>query len=541
VYTQFFGLTEKPFSITPDPRYLYMSRRHADALAHLIYGISQSGGFIQLTGEVGTGKTTLVRSLLEQLPEEADVALILNPELTTQEFLTTIAEELNVELPTDGSTKSLVDRLSAHLLDAHARGRRTVLIVDEAQNLATDVLEQVRLLTNLETPKQKLLQIILIGQPELREVLDREDMRQLAQRVTGRYHLEPLSQDDTAKYLGHRMKVAGAPGAIFSKSAIREIFRWSKGVPRIINVIADRSLLAAYTRDTRTVDKSLVKRAASEVYGKRLVPIVERRLVAGIALAGIALLALGTWRSLNSDGSWIQTQFGRTPGFTLDISAIGGSSEVSLSALLADRTLPRGTDAAFETLFGIWGIQYLRGPDTACQQAERQYLRCWFQKGSLNHLKRLNRPAILSLIDERGEQYQVVMTALNAETAEFTISYLHGDIGGTLPVLVWRSPHAVETWYRRRRDPVTRNAGQRRQMAPGEPCFAPGRGASRAELRNLRSSASGTGAKLSARPSPHRRWYCRHADTDRHEYGVGDPRYSVSRRGSVTCLLFWTH
>jgi len=240
VYTQFFGLTEKPFSITPDPRYLYMSRRHADALAHLIYGISQSGGFIQLTGEVGTGKTTLVRSLFEQLPEEADVALILNPELTTQEFLTTIAEELNVELPTDGSTKSLVDRLSAHLLDAHARGRRTVLIVDEAQNLATDVLEQVRLLTNLETPKQKLLQIILIGQPELREVLDREDMRQLAQRVTGRYHLEPLSPDDTAKYLAHRMKVAGAPGAIFSKSAIREIFRWSKGVPRTINVITDR-------------------------------------------------------------------------------------------------------------------------------------------------------------------------------------------------------------------------------------------------------------------------------------------------------------
>jgi general secretion pathway protein A len=165
-----------------------------------------------------------------------------------------------------------------------------------------------------------------------------------------------------------------------------------------------------------------VKRAASEVYGKRLVPGVERRLVAGIALVGIALLALGTWRSLNSDGSWIQTQFGRTPGFTLDISAIGGSSEASLSALLADRTLPRGTDAAFETLFGIWGIQYLRGPDTACQQAERQYLRCWFQKGSLNHLKRLNRPAILSLIDERGEQYQVVMTALNAETAEFTIA-----------------------------------------------------------------------------------------------------------------------
>ncbi len=420
MYTQFFGLTEKPFSITPDPRYLYMSRRHADALAHLIYGISQSGGFIQLTGEVGTGKTTLVRSLFEQLPEEADVALILNPELTTQEFLTAISEELGVDLPADGSIKSLVDHLSAHLLDAHARSRRTVLIVDEAQNLATDVLEQVRLLTNLETPKQKLLQIILIGQPELREVLDREDMRQLAQRITGRYHLEPLGHDDTSKYLEHRMKVAGAPGAIFSSSAVREIFRWSHGVPRIINVIADRALLAAYTQDTRSVDKNLIKRAAAEVYGKRLVPIVERRLAAGIALAGLALLILGTWRSLSSEGSWLQSRFGQVPGFTLAQATIG-NTDLSLAALLDDPTLPRGTDAAFETLFSTWGIPYQRGPDTACQQAEQQLLRCWFQKGSLNHLKRLNRPAILGLIDDRGDQFQAVLTGLGAETAEFTI------------------------------------------------------------------------------------------------------------------------
>jgi general secretion pathway protein A len=421
VYTQFFGLTEKPFSITPDPRYLYLSRRHADALAHLIYGISQSGGFIQLTGEVGTGKTTLVRSLFEQLPEEADVALILNPELTTQEFLTAIAEELGATLPADGSIKSLVDQLSGHLLDAHARGRRTVLIVDEAQNLATDVLEQVRLLTNLETPKQKLLQIILIGQPELREVLDREDMRQLAQRVTGRYHLEPLSQEETAIYLEHRMKVAGAPGAIFGKSAVREIFRWSKGVPRIINVIADRALLAAYVQDTRDVDRALVKRAATEVYGKRLAPSFERRLVAGIALAGLALLAVGTWRSLNTEGGWLESRFRQSPGFALALPA-GRSEDANLAALLEDRSLPRGTDAAFETLFGIWGIRYARSGDTACQQANQQGLRCWFQKGSLNHLKRLNRPAILGLIDQQGNHYQVVLTSLEEDNVELTIA-----------------------------------------------------------------------------------------------------------------------
>ncbi len=446
MYTQFFGLTEKPFSITPDPRYLYLSRRHADALAHLIYGISQSGGFIQLTGEVGTGKTTLVRSLFEQLPEEADVALILNPELTTQEFLTAISEELGVKLPKKGSVKSLVDPLSAYLLDAHARGRRTVLIVDEAQNLATDVLEQVRLLTNLETPKQKLLQIILIGQPELREVLDRDDMRQLAQRVTGRYHLEPLSQEDAAKYLEHRMKVAGAPGPIFSTSAVREIFRWSKGVPRIINVIADRTLLAAYTQGTRSVDKTLVRKAAAEVYGKPLVPRLDRRLVAGIALAGLAVLTFGIWRSLGPDVTWRQAQLTRPPAFTLARATIDSSPEVSLAALLEDRTVPKGTDAAFETLLSVWGARYLRGFDTACQQAEQQDLRCWFQNGSLDELKRLNRPAILSLMDQQGAQYQVVLTALGAETADLTITgrvytveldelsqYWHGD-----HLMLWR-------------------------------------------------------------------------------------------------------
>jgi len=423
VYTQFFGLTEKPFSITPDPRYLYLSRRHADALAHLIYGISQSGGFIQLTGEVGTGKTTLVRSLFEQLPEEADVALILNPELTTLEFLTAISNELGVTIPTDGgSIKSLVDPLSAYLLDAHARGRRTVLIVDEAQNLATDVLEQVRMLTNLETPKQKLLQIILIGQPELREVLDRKDMRQLAQRITGRYHLEPLSRDETAKYLEHRMKVAGAPGAIFSPSAVREIFRWSKGVPRIINVIADRTLLAAYTQGTRNIDKTLVRKAATEVYGKPRVPSINQRLAAGVALGVLALLTLGTWRSFDPDGTWIPDRIGQPPGFTLAQATIGSPSEVSLAALLADQTMPKGTDAAFETLLNIWGAQYLRGPATACQQAEEQDLRCWYQKGSLDYVRRLNRPAILSLSDQQGRQYQVVLSALAAETADLTIA-----------------------------------------------------------------------------------------------------------------------
>ena len=457
MYTQFFGLREKPFSITPDPRYLYMSQRHADALAHLIYGISQSGGFIQLTGEVGTGKTTLVRSLFEQLPEEADVAVILNPELTTQDFLIAISEELGVFPPPDCSTKTLVDGLNAYLLEAHARGRRTVLIVDEAQNLGTDVLEQVRLLTNLETPKQKLLQIILIGQPELRELLSREDMRQLAQRVTGRYHLEPLSQEDAAKYIEHRMKVAGASGEIFLPAAIREIYRWSKGVPRLINVVADRALLAGYTQETRRVDKRLVRRAAAEVYGDRFVPLWQRRLAGVVAVGGIALLGLGLslWLTMDSGAPPSPPPVvGSVPtGVTrlaeaADVVAIqdfGGeqSDRRLLRDLLADPSIPKDTDSAFATLFGLWGADYRPNDETACPQAESQNLRCWFQRGSISHVKRLNRPAILSLVGSAGEQYQIVVGSLDGETASLAMGNQTYDVSLTDLSGYWYGDHLV--------------------------------------------------------------------------------------------------
>src|ERR1044071_3292000 len=225
MYAPFFGLNEKPFSITPDPRYLFLSERHAEALAHLVYGINEAGGFIQLTGEVGTGKTTVVRSLLAQAPKHAEIALILNPRMTPSEFRLAICEELGITVAPESehSLKDLVDLLSYHLLGAHAEGKRIVLVVDEAQNLAPEVLEQVRLLTNLETETQKLLQIILIGQPELREVLDRTGLRQLAQRITGRYHLDPLSGDEASAYVRHRLGGGGgAPGG-FSGGAFRGV------------------------------------------------------------------------------------------------------------------------------------------------------------------------------------------------------------------------------------------------------------------------------------------------------------------------------
>ncbi|HVQ24859.1 MAG TPA: AAA family ATPase, partial [Planctomycetota bacterium] len=304
MYTSFFGLNEKPFAITPDPRYLYLSERHTEALAHLAYGISEAGGFIQLTGEVGTGKTTVLRSLLQQLPPHCDVALILNPRVTPAEFLLAICDELHVGVPPgdDGSVKALVDLLTHFLLDAHGRSRRIVLMVDEAQNLDADVLEQVRLLTNLETATQKLLQIILIGQPELREVLARPELRQLAQRITGRYHLEALRKSETIAYLRHRARVAGATRDLFTGAAQRELHRLSGGVPRIINVIADRALLGAYTLEEPVVNGTLVRRAASEVYGRPVLAPWVRWLAIGGTAAGALLLGLVLWQAWPAGG-----------------------------------------------------------------------------------------------------------------------------------------------------------------------------------------------------------------------------------------------
>ena len=289
MYLSFFGLLEKPFAITPDPRYLYLSARHAEALAHLMYGINEAGGVVQLTGEVGTGKTTIIRSLLAQTPKNAEIALILNPRMTAPEFLLTICEELGIGVPDEatGSRKDLVDILNHYLLRAHANGRRIVLVVDEAQNLAPEVLEQVRLLTNLETNTQKLLQIILIGQPELRDLLARTELRQLAQRVTGRYHLHPLSAAETAAYVRHRLRVSGATSDIFSGMALAELYHLSGGVPRVINVVADRALLGAYTQDRHRVTSGLVRHAASEVFGRRFAPRWLPWLGAAAAALGV--------------------------------------------------------------------------------------------------------------------------------------------------------------------------------------------------------------------------------------------------------------
>jgi len=477
MYLQFFGLAEKPFAITPDPRYLYLSGRHADALAHLVYGINEAGGFIQLTGEVGTGKTTTIRSLLARAPKSAEIALILNPRLSAAEFLRSLCEELGLGADDsgDGDTKNLVDLLNRYLLRAHGLGRRVVLVVDEAQNLTPDVLEQVRLLTNLETETQKLLQIILIGQPELRKLLAREDLRQIAQRITARFHLDPLSREETFAYVRHRLRVAGATTDIFTRAALREIYRISGGIPRVINILCDRALLGAYTQELHQVPSALVRRAGAEVFGHEFLPGWLPAAAAGLAVAVVAGSALVLWRyaparffpalahathapmaanasaanphaaapaaaapaaavtgtpeAVASDSA-AATPTAAAPGVAAPGAAASpAASDHTLEPLLITYRDSTGSDSAFQQLMSLWNARYVPGKVDGCSQALTQGLRCLVQRGSFAQLRLLNRPAILMLSDDNGTAYQVVLRGLHEDSAQLQIGAQSATVG----------------------------------------------------------------------------------------------------------------
>lgn len=498
MYTSHFGLTEAPFSITPDPRYLYMSERHREGLAHLLYGIQQPGGFVQLTGEVGTGKTTLCRCLLEQLPPKVDVALILNPRLTAVEFLATVCDELRITYPPETwSVKELVDALYGSLLDAHAQGRRTVLIIDEAQNLPTDVLEQIRLLTNLETATLKLLQIILIGQPELIRMLEREKLRQLAQRITARYHLLHFSRRDTSAYIRHRLRVAGGSDSLFTPAAIRCVHRLSGGIPRLINVISDRALLGAYAHDQPRVDAATVRRAGREVRGAVGWKKRGGRLDWALGLGALAVAVVGTTILVTPD----RISLPRNSGVPAVLSADARSTPVAsppsesrqppeggpvgpndraptaprLADLLADASVRGDDNAAFASLFSRWGLEYRKTrTGLGCESARSQGVECLFKVGSWNRLRRFDLPALLELVLPGGERHRLALVALGDDSATlalggreytFPLSELERFWDGPF-ILLWKVP-ALESrlispgmqgkdveWLRRKLDEI---------------------------------------------------------------------------------------
>ncbi|SFR46678.1 general secretion pathway protein A [Marinobacter daqiaonensis] len=467
MYYDFFGFREPPFSIAPDPRYLYLSERHKEALAHLMYGVQGQGGFIVITGEVGTGKTTVSRCFIENVPAHVDIALILNPRLSARELLASVCDEFGVAYPDNATIKLLVDRINLHLIDAHARGRHQVLMIDEAQNLSAEVLEQLRLLTNLETSEKKLLQIVLLGQPELKEMLERPELRQLNQRVTARYHLDALERDELPAYLHYRLGVAGVKVDLFSPAAIRLLFRKSQGVPRLINLISDRALLGAYSESLHQIEAHHVREAAREV-GSRprsqsesgISPALRYLTLASAVLA-VAVAAFAytdsrrdagaeraeaqppveaTADPADDQGNVPQVDGPEHAGPEAPTADIGAGSPIVESAAAAG-TVERAeirevesqvpdledfdlaehgmnTAEAYEELFQVWGHAWDRTDyPLACEYADAAGLGCLHKQGSRRSMEEINRPAVLELRGPDGGAAYVTLVGLDGDEA----------------------------------------------------------------------------------------------------------------------------
>ena len=470
MYNAYFGFKESPFSIAPDPRYLYMTEQHREALAHLVYGLNSEGGCILLTGEVGTGKTTVCRCLLEQIPEKSNIALVFNPKVTATELLETICDELHIEYPQgENSVKTYIDRINDFLLQANAAGQKTVLIIDEAQNLENAVLEQLRLLTNLETNQRKLLQIIILGQPELLEILSQENMRQLAQRITARFHLNPLSRYELKAYISHRLAVAGSNVQLFDEKAIKRLFQLSHGVPRLINIICDRALLGAYVESKTSVDPQTVNNAAKEVFGKithkqnskRRWPVFTAIAAGVTAIAVAGYLVLQTAAVPPASNAQLTNE---SPQQAMAVASIEAEKQVpavtSLDAAAAENTpakhdpeddtetaqqpdqaaeVPpvkskssdlsdfkqlvfseseKSKAQAYTDLFDVWRKEYDATKNgNACAFARNNGLSCLHRQGNLRSLAVLNRPAVLKLYDEKNDAAYAILTYLGDNEA----------------------------------------------------------------------------------------------------------------------------
>ena len=485
MYQQFFGLKQAPFSIAPDPRYLFMSERHREALAHLLYGVGGGGGFVLLTGEIGAGKTTVCRCFLEQIPRRCNVAYIFNPKLTVAELLKSVCDEFHIPYEHRGpgvpTVKDHLDPLNKFLLDTHAVGQNNVLIIDEAQSLSADVLEQLRLLTNLETNERKLLQIVLIGQPELRTMLARPELEQLAQRVIARFHLEALSQAETVQYIRHRLAVAGMTGGHpFDRPAMRRVHHWTRGVPRRINLLCDRALLGAYATGKGDVGVEIVDKAAREVFdqaepaarqrfGRRPMAVLGLGAALGGALLGVMLAAVngGTPRE-----SGALSAVAAVSALAADRAPTGlapRASGVSPSGVMARSAAPSGAasastapasaasasadlNAAFDSLIddekeawrllaAAWSLQLDDGDP--CRLAQRRQVQCFRSSTSLALIRQLDRPGIVSLHGDQGRVAYALLTGLHGTNATLRAGGRTFDVPLASLVTLWRGDFAT--------------------------------------------------------------------------------------------------
>lgn len=410
-----------------------MSEGHREALAHLRYGLQNDGGFVLLTGEVGTGKTTVCRSLLEHIPDNTNIAFILNPKLSPLELLAAICDELGINFEKDSTIRNLIDAINEYLLAEYSKGRHTVLIIDEAQNLTIEVLEQIRLLTNLETNEQKLLQIIMLGQPDLQEKLAGEDLKQLAQRISARYHLGPLSYVETKAYVRHRLSVAGMSPQIFSESSLKKLFFMSSGIPRLINIICERALLGAYTKGVQSVDGRMMSAAGNEIFGGKLrrqaLRIVSPWLVAGatIMICGLVFVLLKlaplsghqpVKKAMKVSAPSIKIKRPEAESKKVDKK----SSPPPVSWSLFSSKVGQNEDVAMQTLLNIWGLPgFSPGEAGGCQYAASHGLRCMAGQASLARLLRLNRPVILRMHNERQQEFFIVLAADHGKSLELRL------------------------------------------------------------------------------------------------------------------------